>query len=290
MKILNLYPKSGMINFIEETISIFDLEAVEIVNPKDDMYNSDNWTKTEIGSEDLRADKELIRIYSNEENYEKIIDFYKEYILNYKIDEIQEQDWNKNWAEKFKGIEIGKGLFIRPEWIEERKDKLDIIISPGMAFGTGSHETTFLCSELIEKYIRKNDYVYDIGSGSGILSVIASKIGAKKVIAIENDEKAIENAKFNIDVNGCVNIIIKKGDLLKGEKIKSDLIIANLLEPLIIKMKDDSYKLLNENGYLIISGILESQYKNIIQNFSEDFNLIENKKLGEWNAFVFQKK
>lgn len=179
---------------------------------------------------------------------------------------VQESDWANEWKQFFHVTHVGKSLVIKPSWEQYvRKDKeLVIEIDPGMAFGTGTHHTTCMCMEMLEKVLRKGCAVFDIGTGSGILAITAKLLGASTVKAVDIDPVAVKVAKENIAINGLEkNITVCEGDLLHGTEGKADLIIANIIADIIIKMLRDVPQKLNDNGTFLASGIIEDRAKDV---------------------------
>ncbi|WP_369819350.1 50S ribosomal protein L11 methyltransferase [Tissierella sp. P1] len=130
---------------------------------------------------------------------------------------VDDNDWAESWKKYYKPIKIGERILIKPSWEEYVLEENDILIEldPGMAFGTGTHETTMMCTEALEKYVKQGDIVYDIGCGSGILSIVAAKLGAEKVVAVDLDELCVKVSNENIRLNDVDKIIeIKEGNLL----------------------------------------------------------------------------
>ena len=182
-------------------------------------------------------------------------------------------------------------IVIKPSWEEyekENQDDLIIEIDPGMAFGTGTHATTSLCLKLIEKYLKKGDFVLDVGCGSGILSIASSLLGAEKTLGVDIDPTAVAIAKENVELNKLresVDIIV--GDLAKGVHFEADIIVANLMADLVIMLTEDVAKHLKENGIYISSGILiEKQFAVVEKLRSCHFEIIEILEQDGWCAIA----
>lgn len=207
--------------------------------------------------------------------------------------ELAEEDWADNWKKYFEPARITHDLTIVPSWTDyevttgEKVIKLD----PGMAFGTGTHPTTKMSLFALEKVLRNGEIVLDVGTGSGVLSIASSLLGAKEIFAYDLDDVAVRVAQENIALNaGTENIHVAAGDLLKGVDIEADVIVANILADILVNLTDDAYRLLKDEGYLIMSGIISEKW-NLVRESAETagFFLETHMIQGEWNACVFKK-
>jgi ribosomal protein L11 methyltransferase len=213
--------------------------------------------------------------------------FTKHNIAIYELAEIIERDWLAEWKKSYKAIELDSFL-ICPSWEpKELNGKISIEIDPKMAFGTGTHETTQLILNLLVQYVKPNISVLDAGTGSGILSIAAEKLGAKSIFSFDIDEVAIDNARENVEINNCKNITLKTGTLDSAGN-NYDLILANINRNVLLEIADDLANRLSNNGFLILSGLLIEDFEKI-KNRYERFHLIDSKKLGEWMALIFKK-
>lgn len=287
MEYLIIKVKASYAASLEESLSFFDLDGIEIVNPQDSMYYNADWDEDEAPDLD-GGDEALFKIYGKKDELLRLIEEYRNLILGYDFEEVVEKDWNQLWAQQFMGIEKGK-LFIRPPWIDKKEGKLDVIIEPGMAFGTGSHETTLLCLGALLDYVKPGDSLYDVGTGSGILAVVAKILGAGFVKGIEIDEGALKNARLNASLNKQ-EILFSQGDLLKGNDRKAHIIVANILPSILVNLKEDAQRLLLDSGILILSGILDKRVEELLDFYSDAFSLRENKSMGQWHVLVLEKK
>ena len=207
--------------------------------------------------------------------------------------ELAEEDWADNWKKYFEPARITHDLTIVPSWTDyelttgEKIIKLD----PGMAFGTGTHPTTKMSLFALEQVLRGGETVLDVGTGSGVLSIASSLLGAKEIFAYDLDDVAVRVAQENIALNaGTENIHVAAGDLLKGVDIEADVIVANILADILVNLTDDAYRLLKDEGYLIMSGIISEKW-NLVRESAETagFFLETHMIQGEWNACVFKK-
>ena len=207
--------------------------------------------------------------------------------------ELAEEDWADNWKKYFEPARITHDLTIVPSWTDYEATTGEKIIKldPGMAFGTGTHPTTKMSLFALEQVLRGGETVLDVGTGSGVLSIASSLLGAKDIYAYDLDDVAVRVAQENIALNaGTENIHVAAGDLLKGVDIEADVIVANILADILVNLTDDAYRLLKDEGYLIMSGII-SEKCNLVRESAEaaGFFLETHMIQGEWNACVFKK-
>jgi len=208
---------------------------------------------------------------------------------------IADQNWMEAWKEHYKPIPVGEKLIIVPAWLESPDaTRIPIRIDPGMAFGTGTHPTTQLCLELLEKYVAPGEDVIDVGCGSGILSIGALKLGAGRALAVDIDQASVDATHENADANGIRSgLLVGLGsvdELLANnfEFQQAPLVMANILANILIRLFEGGMgKLVSKNGVLILSGILEEQADKVTRVAVEHgFNLIEKRQIGDWVALV----
>jgi ribosomal protein L11 methyltransferase len=208
---------------------------------------------------------------------------------------IADQNWMEAWKEHYKPIPVGEKLIIVPAWLESPDaTRIPIRIDPGMAFGTGTHPTTQLCLELLEKYIAPGKDVIDVGCGSGILSIGALKLGAGRALAVDIDQASVDATHENAAANGIkTGLLVGLGsvdELLsnKFEFQQAPLVLANILANILIRLLESGMgKLVCKDGVLILSGILEEQADNVLQvAVKQGFKLIEKRQIGDWVALV----
>ena len=205
---------------------------------------------------------------------------------------LNEDDWANCWKKYYKPVEIGKGVAIVPMWIdyENVENRVIVRMDPGMAFGSGTHETTALCAEFIEKYITKGVRALDVGTGSGILAILASKLGAAEIDALDIDANAVKVAIENCEQNGVSNVRCLQSDLIRKASGKYDFISANIVADIIIRMAENVGDYLKDDGLLVVSGIIERQAEQVLSTFEgKGFKLIDKMDKNDWNAFVFRK-
>jgi ribosomal protein L11 methyltransferase len=208
---------------------------------------------------------------------------------------IPEQDWGENWKRFFKPLRIGSRFIVKPPWtgIRLKKEDLPIEITPGMAFGTGNHATTRLCMESLEKTLKKKPLsVLDVGTGSGILAIAASRLGAEDVVGIDIDAMAVEIARENVHRNKVSeNVRIRKARI--GDVRKTfDLVVANLDFKSLKKARIPLIRHLKRQGVLILSGILAEEEEMLCQLYLKGGNLrrLETIREGEWACLTFQER
>jgi ribosomal protein L11 methyltransferase len=204
---------------------------------------------------------------------------------------VDDEDWKDKWKEYFKTARVTKRIVVKPSWEEYTKENdgdLIIKIDPGMAFGTGTHDTTSLCLRLLEKYIKKGDNVLDVGCGSGILSIASSLLGAEKTLGVEIDPIAVAIAKENVDLNELQNNVeIIEGDLTNGVSFTADIVVANLMADLVILLSKDVAKHLKNNGIYISSGILLEKQFSVIETIKScNFEILEILEQNDWCAIA----
>ncbi|SIS36800.1 50S ribosomal protein L11 methyltransferase [Salimicrobium flavidum] len=221
-------------------------------------------------------------------------------LVNYGIDiganavtitEIQEEDWATAWKKYYKPVKISEKVTIAPTWEDYKAvstDELIIEMDPGMAFGTGTHPTTVLSIQALERFVQKDDVILDVGAGSGILSVASVLLGASTVYAYDLDDVAVQSTKNNAALNGAEHKVkVEQNNLLEGVTQKADVIVANILAEIIVKFPEDAFSLLKPGGYFITSGIIEGK-KELVRNSLEKtgFEIVEVNKMEDWILFI----
>lgn len=210
---------------------------------------------------------------------------------------IDDEDWKDKWKENFKPTRITERLTVKPTWEEysPKKGELVIEIDPGMAFGTGTHETTSLCMKLMEKYLGEDaagKSVLDIGCGSGILAIGAALLGSSDVLGVEIDGDAVRVASENILLNNVSDrVSAVRGDLTDGIDFKADIILANLMADLVMKLAEDAAGHLKSGGVFISSGIL-TEKRDVVAKAIKNagFDIVEVAEDGEWCAIAARVK
>ena len=213
------------------------------------------------------------------------------------ISGVNEEDWANSWKAYYKPIEIGEKIVIVPAWekYDAPADKLVVRMDPGMAFGTGSHETTRLVIRLLERYVRDGQRVLDVGCGSGILAICAAKLGAGECKAYDIDPVAVKVARENIKDAGLEErVSCDVSDLLRGvDKTGGtyDVICANIVADIIIRMTPDVGQFMDENTVILASGIITERAQDVVECFEQHgFSIVERAEENGWCALAVRKK
>ena len=210
-----------------------------------------------------------------------------------KCELVDDAKWNENWKKYFKAFEIGEKLAVCPSWEEyDNKDNRTVIsLDPGAAFGTGSHATTSLCLEILEKSVTQDTTVLDIGTGSGILAIAADLLGAQSAIGVDIDAQSVKTAIANAEING----VSEKTEFLVGDladKISGryDIVCANIVADVVIRLFDNVADFMKEDGILIVSGIIDMRAAEVEKSAVEHgFKISKSLMREEWHAYVLIK-
>lgn len=214
--------------------------------------------------------------------------------LDYKLTNMNDEEWINKWKEYYKPFNVGNKLLIKPVWeeVEEKKDKIIFNINPGQVFGTGLHQTTQLCIIELEKYVNNKTVLFDMGCGSGILSIISLLLGAESASAIDIDANAVKTAYENADLNNINHekYFVTNGNIIENENIqfkigyaKYDIVVANIIADVIIASADIVKKLLKQEGIFIASGIIKDRMNDIYEKLElSGFEVINTLVKDEW--------
>lgn len=211
---------------------------------------------------------------------------------DFEIIEVENQDWSKKWKENWEVTHVGQNIAIVPSWIEYKPNEGETIIAldPGSAFGTGTHPTTQLCMLAIEKYVKVDDEMADIGCGSGILAICATKFGAASAVGIDNDELVIEVAKENAMRNkACCKCLF---EFNTADKLtdKFDFISANILHNILADIMPDLKVIMKDNAKMVLSGILDEKKQVVLDAIAQnDLKVVEETHQDVWVAFVVKR-
>ncbi|MDD6727628.1 MAG: 50S ribosomal protein L11 methyltransferase [Eubacteriales bacterium] len=251
----------------------------------------------------LEADrtKGIIHVYVNpHENPLEAVSFIKERLdaenISYdiKIADCAEEDWVNNWKQYFHPMPVGERLLIRPTWEDEYDPQGRIVlhIEPGLAFGTGSHPTTKLCLETLEKYVDENSTLLDVGCGSGILSIAGLLLGAKTAFGVDIDSLAVKTAQQNALENGFdeSRFTVVQGNLSDKVDGTYNVVVANIVADIIMELNKDVGRFLTDDGVYITGGIIESREDEVLMSFAQNgFQVIERFEEKGWLVFVLKK-
>lgn len=200
---------------------------------------------------------------------------------------IDEKDWAESWKAFFKPIKVSHNIYVKPTWEDLASDPEDIVIEvdPGMAFGTGTHPTTVMCLQMLQKHLKPGHSLLDVGTGSGILLVAAAKLGAKTMLGIDSERLATRIAAANLARNGiapdCVGVI--QGHLVEGIGHRFDIIIANLLTEIIVGLLDHVQRVIKPAGIFICSGIYAGHQDRVLESMqARQMHLLETRELENW--------
>ena len=292
----------------EETYK--DLEMVETTEGTLRVF-----LRSDDSYEDLKFDIENILDFHRIEFLSRGVTEFELGSWDFVLEEKENQDWSQKWKEKWDVTHVTDKIAVVPDWIEYQPKGNEIIIKlePGCAFGTGTHQTTQLCMKALEKYLKKGDKVADIGMGSGILSILAMKLGAESVYGCDTDETVIDVAKGNAVKNG-INVInyplLEDSSTLEGEpkslisdgavffvqgsadriSDKFDFVVANILHFVLAEIMCDLKNIMKEGALMSLSGILEEKKGMVLEAIErEKLKIVEEIKQDQWTSYVVQK-
>lgn len=295
VKLCYLDDLTAIMSMISNNLMIEDFSDIDLKTCYGDL----------IDESILNADKTIASVsvfLPVEQNFNEAISFIKErcekegFEVSVEVVGVNEEDWANSWKAYYKPLKIGERIVIVPAWEDYERQPEDVIVTmdPGMAFGTGTHETTRLVIGLLEKYTNQGQRVLDVGCGSGILAICASKLGAKECRAYDIDEVAVRVARENIVINGCENITCDQSDLLKQVELEGgqyDLVCANIVADIIIRMLPDVGKYMKNDAVLLASGIINERADDVMEAFDKfGFEIVEHVVDNGWCAFAIKKK
>ncbi|KAB2333921.1 50S ribosomal protein L11 methyltransferase [Bacillus mesophilum] len=211
------------------------------------------------------------------------------------ISEVNEEEWATAWKKYYHPVKISERFTIVPTWEEYTpvsSDELIIELDPGMAFGTGTHPTTVMCIQALERTVKHGDYVVDVGTGSGVLSIAAAMLKAEKVTALDLDEVAVQSAKINVKLNKVhEKVDVFQNNLLDGVEEQADVVVANILAEVIMRFTNDVASAVKQDGYFIASGIIQQKKQDVKDKISEaGFDIIEVMQMEDWVAIIAKRK
>ncbi|HAR85983.1 MAG TPA: 50S ribosomal protein L11 methyltransferase [Clostridium sp.] len=284
-----------------------DVEGVSIEDVADVEFKKENLGFADFINESVLTIEEGAMVkgyFKDSENFMNTLNYIKESvdklgefgfdkgegIVTYH--KVNEDDWANNWKQYYKPTKVGEHIVVKPTWedYEEKPGEVVVELDPGMAFGTGTHETTRMCIKALEKKVKGDTTIFDIGTGSGILSIAAAKLGAKHVVGVDLDPVAVESAKKNLEFNKVNNIEILYGDLMEVVEGKANIVVANILADIIMFLSEGVRAFIEDEGYFIASGILNTQRDKVADKLKTlDFIIEEVMEDGEWICIIAKK-
>ncbi len=268
-KMSELLETAGALSVTVESAD--DEEIFDAAQPGDPMWQSQRLTALFGGEFDADI---LSYVLSNHPEVDHVV-----------VSKLPDQDWERSWLEQFKPLQVSQTLWICPSWLTPPDSSAtNLIIDPGLAFGTGTHQTTHLCLEHLSTMELKDQLVVDFGCGSGILAIAAIKLGAKEAIAVDIDPKAIDATRNNAIINRVssqVHVGLPENLEALMQERKSPLVIANILADTLIELKNVLTSMMSPDAILLLSGVLASQVEKVTSAFSPQFNFVTRQK-DEW--------
>jgi ribosomal protein L11 methyltransferase len=279
-------------------------DPFELVKEREDVFGE----IYQLNPQDYPTEGVIVKAYLPVNSFlGETVDEIKESINNlvlYQIDigensvsvsEVNEEEWATAWKKYYNPVKVSERFTIVPTWEEYtpvNSDELIIELDPGMAFGTGTHPTTVMCIQALERTVNEGDTVIDVGTGSGVLSIAAAMLGAEKVQALDLDVVAVQSAKLNIKLNKVqATAVVSQNNLLEGIQETADVVVANILAEVILRFTDDVARTVKPGGYFIASGIIQpkkEQVKDAIE--SVGFEISETLQMEDWVAFIAKRK
>lgn len=301
--------KSEALEPISGIFYSLDCKGVAIEDPEDILGREQGpltWDFADINVLEHKGKVAVVKAYfAEEDNIEDVLQYVNERLTELKEmgldlgeakvehEKMYEEDWANTWKQYYKPSKVGEKIVVKPIWEEyEAKDgELVVDLDPGMAFGTGTHETTRMCIQALERYVKEESTVFDVGCGSGILAIAAAKLGAKLAVGVDLDPVAVESSIENVGYNNLKNIEILHGNLVEVIDGKADIVVANILAEIICILTDDVKRVLKDSGVFITSGIIHDRVDMVCEKLEDTgFEVIEKNRDGEWNCIVAKLK
>ena len=286
--------KAKLVNMFNE-IGINQVEVIDYFLENELDYNANFSSKNDVWSiigyvVDNRFANTKLNIIFN--NLKEFTENENEFMYEIFTAKCNDEDWQDEWKKYFHTVNITDNIVIKPSWDEYEPSDNEIVveIDPGLAFGTGTHETTSLCVEFLEKYAQNKKKLLDIGCGSGILMLIGKKLGVEKAVGIDIDEKVNDVVLENFSKNGInENFQVIIGNLVDDVNEKYDLVVSNILVDVLEKLLEDIEKILEKDATVIFSGILNEKEEAFLKK-AKNYNLkqIDRKEKNNWVSLVFK--
>lgn len=273
------------------------LDSVDIEFKKNNKVGKTDWDYFDENLLNIEEGAVIKGYFKDDEEFDNKVTYIKNGISDLEdmgidkgkgevfVNKVNEEEWENNWKKYYKPTKIGEKIVVKPTWEEYGLNEGELIVEldPGMAFGTGTHETTRMCVRALEKNVKDSSVVFDIGTGSGILAIAASKLGAEKVIGVDLDMVAVESAKKNVGYNSLHNIEILYGDLMEVVEGKADIVVANIMADIIMFLSEGVKEFIKENGLFISSGIIDSKEEEVAQKLiSVGFEIVDIQRERGW--------
>ncbi|MGQ8366527.1 50S ribosomal protein L11 methyltransferase [Glaciecola sp. 1036] len=287
---LKIHVKAEYAEAVGDMLTANAAQAVTFVDAKDTpMY------EPKPGEVMLWPDTQVIGLYEAKFNLEPVIQrlskaklFQNEFL--YTVDQLEDKDWTRAWMDDFHPMQFGNRLWICPSWrTAPDESAVNVLLDPGLAFGTGTHPTTSMCLKWLDGHILDNNSVIDFGCGSGVLAIAALKLGASEAIGIDIDPQALIASKANAEKNGVdSNLTLYLAE--HQPKIQADVVVANILAGPLGELSDVISSHCKPRGWLIMSGILEEQAESVKKHYAHQFSFADDLIDGDWVRLVGQKK
>ncbi|MBW3113055.1 MULTISPECIES: 50S ribosomal protein L11 methyltransferase [Bacillaceae] len=275
-------------------------DPAELIKEREDMFGE----IYQLNPDDYPTDGVLVKAYLPVNSFlGETVDEIKQGITNlvtYDIDigenkveisEVNEEEWATAWKKYYHPVKISDKFTIVPTWEDYtpvHSDELIIELDPGMAFGTGTHPTTVMCIQALERIVKEHDSVIDVGTGSGVLSIASALLAADKVRAYDLDEVAVRSARLNVKLNKVQSTVsVDANNLLNGVTGQADVIVANILAEIILRFTEDAYELVKPGGYFITSGIIQPKKQEVRDSLeAAGFKIEEIMVMEDWVAII----
>ncbi len=279
---ITLAVKKGQLDFVSERLELAGAQAVTIANAGDhplfDLLD---------GSLPVWDDSLATGLFNAEQGPDAVLAklanaFSPLALPQYQVEILPDQDWERSWMDRFQPIRYGDDLWVCPSWCEPQDpDATNIILDPGLAFGSGSHETTGLCMTWLSQQALQNKTIIDYGCGSGILAIAALKLGAVSALGVDIDPHALQASRKNAQLNQVSERLQLELPTNLSEQYESDIIFANILADTLLELRSQLLSYRKPGGILVLSGILQSQIELIYKEF-EPGNIIQVYEDGDW--------
>ncbi|KPL58622.1 50S ribosomal protein L11 methyltransferase [Rossellomorea vietnamensis] len=275
-------------------------DPAELVKEREDMFGE----IYQLNPDDYPTDGVMVKAYLPVNSFlGETVDEIKQGITNlvtYDIDigenkveisEVNEEEWATAWKKYYHPVKISDKFTIVPTWEDYtpvHSDELIIELDPGMAFGTGTHPTTVMCIQALERIVKEHDSVIDVGTGSGVLSIASALLAADRVRAYDLDEVAVRSARLNVKLNKVQETVsVDANNLLNGVTGQADVIVANILAEIILRFTEDAYELVKPGGYFITSGIIQPKKQEVRDSLeAAGFHIEEIMVMEDWVAII----